>query len=263
MESNISVHVDSHGDPEFMRSLARGMAVIQALCDARRPQTIAMISEKTGISRAAARRCLYTLRQLGYLSGEMSGFMLEPAILRLGYSYLSSTPLAALAQPYLDHLSRMLDESSSVAVLEDGSVMHLAGAGASPMGAATLTVGGRLPAYCTALGRVLLAHLPPAQLDAYFASTTLTAMTDRTVVTERRLRELLAEVRQTGYALDDEELEIGLLSIAVPIRRTTSGTVVAALNLGARKTSADAERLNTQFLPLLRLTSLELSHLLE
>lgn len=258
----MAMDFDGRGDPEFMRSLARGMAVIQALCDARQPQTIAMISEKTGISRAAARRCLYTLRQLGYLSGEMSGFTLEPALLRLGYSYLSSTPLAALAQPYLDHLSRVLDESSSVAVLEGGTVMHLARAGASPVVSASLAVGGRLPAYCTAAGRVLLAHLPPAQLDAYFGRTTLTAMTDRTVVSERRLRELLAEVRQTGYALDDEELEIGLCSIAVPIRQAAGGTVRGALNVGARTASAGAGRLKTRCLPLLQLASLELAELL-
>lgn len=253
---------DGGGDPEFMRSLARGMAVIQALCDARAPQTIAMISEKTGISRAAARRCLYTLRQLGYLSGEMNGFTLEPGMLRLGYSYLSSTPLAALAQPYLDHISRVLDEASSVAVLEDGAVMHLARGGTARVVSAALAVGGRMPAYCTALGRVLLAHLPPAELDAYFERTELTAMTERTVVSERRLRGLLAEVRRSGYALDDEELEIGLRSLAVPVREPASGKVLAALNIGAQTGSASVERLMMQFLPLLRLASMELAELL-
>jgi IclR family pca regulon transcriptional regulator len=262
MESNIAVHADSHGDPEFMRSLARGMAVVQALCDARQPQTIAMISEKTGISRAAARRCLYTLRQLGYLRGEMNGFMLEPRMMTLGYSYLSSTPLAALAQPYLSHLSRVLNESSSVAILEGDSVMHLVRTGASRMVAAQLSVGERLPAYCTASGRVLLAYLPPAQLDAYFARTTLTAMTDRTVVSEGHLRDLLAEVRQTGYALDDEQLEIGMCSIAVPVRQAASGTALAAMHIDARTTSTGAERLKTLSLPLLRLAALELSDLL-
>nr|WP_229445269.1 IclR family transcriptional regulator C-terminal domain-containing protein [Massilia sp. Leaf139] len=244
-----------------MTSLARGLAVVQAFSDSRKPQTIAQISQKTGIPRAAVRRCLYTLQQLGYVDAELNNFSLRPKVLTLGYSYLSSTPLTVSSQPYLNAISQQLGESCSLAVFEDGEVLYVARSAASRVMSVALNTGSRLPAYCTSLGRVMLAHLAPAELDAYFAKARLKAMTDKTVTSQKRLRETLLQVRRDGYAINDEELELGLRSIAVPVRGA-SGQVLAALNVGAQAGRVSAERMRAEFLPVLQRGAQELAVLL-
>lgn len=260
-EPTISEQIDALTDPSFMTSLARGLAVVQAFSDARKPQTIASISQKTGIPRAAVRRCLHTLRELGYVDAELNNFSLRPKVLTLGYSYMSSTPLTVSAQPYLNNISRALNESSSLAVLEDGEILYVARAATSRVMSVALNAGSRLPAYCTSLGRVLLAHLPAEQLDAYLDKTRLRPMTEKTVVDQARLRELLTQVRRDGYAINDEELELGLRSIAVPVRGA-SGTVLAALNVGAQAARVSVQQLQQEFLPVLQRGAQELSILL-
>jgi len=260
-ELTIAEQIDALTDPSFMTSLARGLAVVQAFSDSRKPQTIAQISQKTGIPRAAVRRCLFTLQQLGYVDAELNNFSLRPKVLTLGYSYLSSTPLTVSSQPYLNAISRDLGESCSIAVLDDGEVLYVARSAASRVMSVALNTGSRLPAYCTSLGRVMLAYLPPDQLDAYFARARLRPMTEKTVTNQKRLRELLAGVRQDGYAINDEELELGLRSIAVPVRGA-SGQVVAALNIGAQAARVSVERMREQFLPVLLRGAQELSVLL-
>jgi len=260
-ELTIAEQIDAMTDPSFMTSLARGLAVVQAFSDSGKPQTIAQISQKTGIPRAAVRRCLYTLQQLGYVHAELNNFSLRPKVLTLGYSYLSSTPLTVSSQPYLNAISRELGESCSLAVLDDGEVLYVARSAASRVMSVALNTGSRLPAYCTSLGRVMLAHLRPEELDAYCAHVKLKAMTDKTVTSQKRLREILLGVRQDGYAINDEELELGLRSIAVPVRGAT-GRVLAALNVGAQAGRISAERMREQFLPVLLRSAQELAVLL-
>ncbi|MDB5961071.1 MAG: IclR family transcriptional regulator [Massilia sp.] len=260
-EPTIAQQIDALADPSFMTSLARGIAVLRAFSDSRKPQTIANISQKTGIPRAAVRRCLYTLQQLGYVDAELNNFSLRPKVLTLGYSYLSSTPLTVSSQPYLNNISRTLGESSSLAVLEDDEVLYVARAAASRVMSVALNTGSRLPAYCTSLGRCMLAHLPPAELDAYFARVKLRPMTARTVTSQARLRDILAGVREHGYAVIDEELELGLRSIAVPVRGA-SGAVLAALNVGAQAARVSIEQMEREFLPVLQRSAGELSVLL-
>ena len=257
----IAEEIDALTDPNFMTSLARGLAVLRAFSDQRRSMTIAQISVKTGIPRAAVRRCLHTLRARGYADAEANNFSLKPKVLTLGYSYLSSTPLAVSAQPCLNAISRALNESCSLAVLDDDQVLYVARSATSRIMSVALNTGSRLPAYCTSLGRVMLAHLPDADLKAYLEKVTLRAYTDRTVVSAKRLREVLAGVRQNGYAIVDEELEVGLRSIAVPVRGA-SGTVVAALNVGAQASRVTLQQMTEQFLPALLGASHELSALL-
>ncbi|HWW69738.1 MAG TPA: IclR family transcriptional regulator C-terminal domain-containing protein [Duganella sp.] len=260
-EPTIAEQIDAMTDPSFMTSLARGLAVVQAFSDSRKPQTIANISQKTGIPRAAVRRCLHTLRELGYVDAELNNFSLRPKVLTLGYSYLSSTPLTVSAQPYLNDISRTLNESSSMAVLEDGEVLYVARAATSRVMSVALNTGSRLPAYCTSLGRVMLAHLPPDELERYLAKTKLRAMTENTVTNPKRLREILADVRRDGYAINDEELELGLRSIAVPVRGA-SGQVLAALNVGAQAARVSVKQLEKEFLPVLVRGAQELAILL-
>lgn len=258
---SIAEEIDALADPNFMTSLARGLAVIRAFSDQRRSLTIAQISHRTGIPRAAVRRCLHTLRQLGYADADGNNFSLKPKVLTLGYSYLSSTPLTVSALPFLNQISRTLNESCSLAMLEENEVLYVARSATSRVMSISLNTGSRLPAYCSSNGRNLLAHLSPEALDAYFSRVELKAMTERTVVSETRLREILAEVRQNGYALVEEELEVGLRSIAVPVRGA-SGKVVAALNVGAQAARVSSRQMREEFLPVLQKGAQELAVLL-
>ena len=246
----IAEQIEALTDPSFMTSLARGLAVIKAFSDHRRAMTIAQLSLKTGIPRAAVRRCLYTLKQLGYADSEANNFFLKPGILALGYAYLSSTPLTVAAQPYLNELSVRLKESCVLAVLEQNEVMYVARSHGSRVLSVALNTGSRLPAYCTALGRVLLAGLSASQLDRYFAAVELVSQTDRTVISEQKLRDILFEVRQRGFAVAEEEMEVGLRSIAVPVRGA-SGATVAALGIGAQVGRISRDSIEDQFLPAL------------
>ena len=257
----IAEEIDALTDPSFMTSLARGLAVVKAFSDQRRAMTIAQLSHKTGIPRAAVRRCLYTLKQLGYADAEANNFYLKPKILSLGYSYLSSTPLTIAAQPCLNQLSRLMNESCSLAVLEADEVLYISRSQASRVLSVAVNAGSRLPAYCTSLGRVLLAGLPEAELDAYFSRVKLVAYTNRTVTDEAKLREIIADARQKGYSVVEEELEIGLRSIAVPVRGA-SGSTVAALNIGAQAARFTRTEVEQTFLPALLNAATELSVLL-
>jgi IclR family transcriptional regulator, pca regulon regulatory protein len=250
------------GDPNFMTSLARGLAVIQAFSSQKRQLTISQISTKTGFSRAAVRRCLYTLIKLGFAGSDDShNFFLQPRVLALGHSYISSMPLAASAQPVLDHVSQLLHESCSIATLEGLDIIYVARANVTRIMSIDLGVGSRLPAFCTSMGRVLLANLPPAELESFFERVQLTRRTSKTIVTVEKLRQALRLVARNGYSLVDQELEIGLRSMAVPIENP-SGKVVAALNVGAHAQRLSIQELQNKFLPQLRATARELSMLL-
>ncbi|MDB5879748.1 IclR family transcriptional regulator domain-containing protein [Noviherbaspirillum suwonense] len=257
----IAQEIEAMTDPSFMTSLARGLAVVRAFSDQRRSLTIAQISHKTGIPRAAVRRCLYTLKRLGYADSEANNFFLKPKILSLGYSYLSSTPLTVSAQPCLNGISRALNESCSLAVLDNDEVLYVARSATSRVMSIALNTGSRLPAYCTSLGRVLLANLSDEALQRYFDTVKLRAYTERTVVSVARLREILSEVRVSGYSVVEEELEVGLRSIAVPVRGA-SGVVHAALNIGAQATRVSTRQMEEEFLPSLLRGAQELSVLL-
>ena len=187
------------GDPNFMASLARGLQVIRAFSEHRRQLTIAQVSQSTGLSRAAARRCLYTLARLGYVGEDNRRFFLRPQVLTLGHAYLSSTPLAALAQPHLDAVSRSLRESCSAAILDGDDIVYICRSAETRIMSISLFVGTRLPAYCTSMGQVLLAFLPGAELEAYLARVRLVARTEHTITTIPKLRKVLAKVREAGY----------------------------------------------------------------
>ncbi|GLU30885.1 IclR family transcriptional regulator domain-containing protein [Trinickia caryophylli] len=252
----------AESDPDFMTSLARGLAVIQAFSPQRRLLTISQISQRTGIPRAAVRRCLHTLGKLGFVSAEDGrNFALRPRILALGHAYLASTPLANAAQPVLRHISKTLNESSSVAILDGDEILYIARAFTSRIMTIDLHVGSRLPAYCTSMGRMLLSHLTPEALDAYLARVKLIQHTPRTIVSDEGLREALDSVRRNGYAINDQELEIGLRSIAVPIE-APDGRVVAALNVGVQAARISVAEMESRFLPVLRDGARELGLLL-
>jgi IclR family pca regulon transcriptional regulator len=239
------------GDPDFMTSLARGLHVIRAFSGVDRRLTIADVSRATGLTRAVVRRCLYTLRELGYAATDGRAYRLQPRILNLGYAYLSTAPIPIAAQPVLEELSERLGEATSVAVLDDGAVVYVARAATRRIMAVTLGVGSRLPAYCTALGRVLLASLPVEQTAQELAKFELVAHTRFTVTSRRRLEEILAETRSEGFAVNDQELEVGLRSIAVPVRNVV-GVTVAAMNVSTQASRVSRRELLEKGLPLLK-----------
>lgn len=245
------------GDPDFMTSLARGLAVLRSFADHARGMSTSQIASRTGISRASVRRCLATLACLGYVVQDGQTFRLTPKVLSLGHAYLSSASLATLAQPFLDRIRDRLHESCSLGVLEGDELVYVARAESQRIMSIALRVGSRLPAYCTSMGRVLLARLPPAELAAYLDRTPLIARTAKTLTERGRLLEALEKVRDSGYALVDQELEIGLRSIAVPVRDASG--VVAALNVGTQVARLPLVDLQRRVLPELRRTAAELS----
>jgi IclR family pca regulon transcriptional regulator len=251
------------GDPNYMASLARGLAVIRAFSQQRARVSIAQLSLRTGIPRAAVRRVLYTLRALGYVGSEDGRtFILHPKILALGYAYLSSTPLATSAQPLLDQVSQAIHESCSMAVLDGDDVMYVARSSSSRrIMSIDLGVGSRLPAYCTSMGRVLLAHLPSSELAAYLRRAKILPHTERTELSKDKLASILEAVRANAYAVVDQELEIGLRSIAVPVADST-GRVAAALNVGAQAARVTIGGMERRFLPLLRAAARDVGMLL-
>jgi len=250
------------GDPSFMTSLARGLSVIEAFSSSRHHPTAAALSAQTGLPRASVHRCLYTLRRLGFVdSDDERHFYLRPSVLALGYSYLYSAPLASATQPVLERLSRLLHESCSIATLENDGIVYVARSPVTRIMSVDLRVGSRLPAYCTSMGRVLLANVSAEKLRLYVERLSLIRYTDRTVTSKEKLLRLLHSVEREGYAIVDQELEIGLRSIAVPLR-DASGTVVAALNASTHAQRVSLHEMQSRFLPALYAVAQELSLLL-
>ncbi|MCQ2030726.1 IclR family transcriptional regulator domain-containing protein [Stutzerimonas zhaodongensis] len=247
------------GDPNFMTSLARGLAVIHAFQERKRHLTIAQISHRTEIPRAAVRRCLHTLIKLGYATTDGRTYSLLPKVLTLGHAYLSSTPLAVTAQPILDRLSNELHEACSMATLEGDEVLYVARS-ATPQRliSVDLSVGSRLPAYCTSMGRILLAALDDAALTDYLEHANLQIKTSRTLHTAEAIRASVEEIRQKGWVIIDQELEVGLRSLAVPLK-DSAGQVLAALNVGTHASRVSKQELEARFLPVLLEASKELS----
>jgi IclR family pca regulon transcriptional regulator len=251
----------SKGDPDFMTSLARGLSVLQAFSQLKRPASMSQLSSRTGLSRAVVRRCLYTLTQLGYATcDESRRFCLLPKVMELGYGYLASMPFAQVVQPILERLGETLRESCSITVLEGDEVVYIARALVTRIMSTDLRIGSRLPAFCTSTGRILLAYLPPLQLEAYLGRVRLTRYTSRTLTSIEKLMQVLKAVRRNGYAIVDQELEAGLRSIAVPIRKL-NGEVVAALNVGTHAQRVSTAELHEKFLPHLLDTAKQLGML--
>jgi IclR family pca regulon transcriptional regulator len=246
------------GDPNIMTSLVRGLAVIQAFSRETASMTISQISQKTGIPRAAVRRCLYTLRSLGFADTEDGRrYVLRPRILSLGHAYLGSIPLTRIAQPLLRRISNALAESCSIAILDGDDIVYIARASVSRIMTIDLHVGSRLPAAFTSMGRVLLAYRPD-ELDERLARVTFEAFTPNTIKDAAMLRAEIARVREAGYAIVDQELELGLRSIAAPIR-ASDGTAFAAINVGAHASRMSTTEMVEKILPLLREAAAELS----
>jgi IclR family transcriptional regulator, pca regulon regulatory protein len=220
------------GERDLMGGFAKGLKVLEAFGPERQRLSITEAAETSGLDRATARRCLLTLAELGYADYDGKFFSLTPKILRIGHSWLSATPLPVLLQPHLDQLSERVGHSASASILDNTEIVYIARAAQKRVMSINLMPGSRLPAYSASMGRVLLASLAEAEVDAILAATQLKAHTPRTLTDPALLKAEIARVRDQGYAVIDQELEIGLCSIAVPVSNDR-GRVVAAINVGA------------------------------
>lgn len=238
-------------ETDFIGGFAKGLRVIEAFGETKPRLTITDIARETGLDRATARRCLLTLAELGYAAYDGKFFELTPKILRLGHAYLSATPLPRLVQPFLDQLSETVGQSASASVLDGADIVYVARAAQKRVMSISLMAGSRLPAYCASMGRVLLAALPEAEARAIIAASDRKANTPFTKTDPDALLDELSTVRKQGFALIDQELEIGLRSIAVPLENAR-GRTVAALNIGAPAAHAAAEEMVERYLPAMR-----------
>jgi IclR family pca regulon transcriptional regulator len=239
------------GNPDFILSLARGLAIIEAFGDHPDGVTVADVAARTALSRAAVRRGLLTLEMLGYACHTGPVYKLSSRILRLGFSFLSSNSLATLALPILEELRDTIQESSSLSILEGGEIVYIARSGTNRVMSVGLAVGSRLPAYCTSMGRVLLAALPDPEVAAALGRLPLPRRTPKSIVNRTTLKAELARVREQGFSLVSEELELGLRSLAVPVI-TRSGKLVAAMNAGVHASRISTEVMLKKFLPALK-----------
>ncbi|MFI7080079.1 IclR family transcriptional regulator C-terminal domain-containing protein [Micromonospora sp. NPDC049903] len=239
---------DSAREPHFVQSLERGLAVIRAF-DAAHPElTLSEVARACDLTRAAARRFLLTLTDLGYVQSDGRMFRLSPQILELGYAYLSSIGLPEIAQPHLQRLVQEVHESSSVCVLDGDAVVYVARVPTSRIMTVSITVGTRFPAYLTSVGRVLLAHLPEQELELHLKRVPFERPTSRTIASATMLRSELTRIRDQGYAIVDQELEEGLRSVAAPIR-DRNGSVVAAVNIPAHASRNSIESIRRDLIP--------------
>jgi IclR family transcriptional regulator, pca regulon regulatory protein len=245
--------VSERGD-HFVQSLERGLAVIRAFGEDRPELTLSEVAQHTGLTRAAARRFLLTLADLGYVHADGRRFSLSPRVLELGYAYLSSLSLPEIAEPHLERLAAEVRESSSVSVLDGDDIVYVARVPTSRIMRVAINVGTRFPAHATSMGRVQLAALSETELGAYLARADLRPLTAHTLTDPARLRAELDRIRAQGWALVDQELEEGLRSVAAPIR-DRAGRVVAAVNVSAHASRASRETVRRVLLPPLLATA--------
>jgi IclR family pca regulon transcriptional regulator len=249
-------------DPDFVTALARGLAVLLALSDKRRRMSIAQVALRTGISRAAARRSLHTLAKLGFVAcDEHRRFYLGPRVLSFSHAFLSSSPIAVLAQPILDRLGESLHEASSLAMLDGEEIVYLARSTTSRIMSPSLNVGRRLPAYCTSIGHVLLAHLPHDEFEAYLGRARFHPYTQFTPTTPERVRAAIERVRENGYAFASQLMEARLCTLAVPVR-DAGGHYVAGMNVIVQGRLMSEGEMADRFLRPMQQAAMELGALL-
>mgnify|MGYP001944340544 CR=1 FL=1 len=236
---------------DFVTSLARGLTVIQAFDKQNSRLTLTQVAKRTDLNRATARRFLFTLHALGYVNSDGKLFCLSPKILELGYAYLASQPLVDTVQPFIEKVSKETGESCSVSVLDGLDVVYIARHLTYHVMSVTLNVGTRLPAAVTSMGRVLLAYNSDQEIDKFLKNVQIKKYTSFTLVDREQIKESLNQTRFQGYCIVSQELEVGLRSVAVPIKNSR-GQVVAAINVGAQAGRISEQELIERILPSLQ-----------
>ncbi len=245
----------------YVQSFARGLEVIRSFSAQAPTQTLSEVAARTGLTRAGARRILLTLQTLGYVGSDGKHFRLTPRILDLGFAYLSSMPIWNLAEPVMETLAEQVKESCSAAVLDGSDIVYVLRVHTHKILSLNLGVGSRLPAYCTSMGRVLLAGLPDDEVERRLRASDLQPRTARTLTTIPALLQEIRQVRAQGWCVLDQELEDGLISIAAPVLNA-AGEAVAALNVSGQAHRSNAQTMQQTMLPALRTAASTISQLL-
>jgi IclR family pca regulon transcriptional regulator len=235
---------------DHVHSLVRGLAVMEILASHPGGLTLTETAEKAGLTRAGARRFLLTLAATGYAIQDGRRFALSPRLLSMARIWVQGASLWTFAEPFMREVASALQESCSAAILSEEDVVYVARVPGARIMSVALHVGTRLPAYCTSMGRVLLSRLTPPEIEAFLASATIRPNTKKTVTDRSKLADAVLKAARDGYAVVDEELEIGLRSIAVPIRDRT-GAVVAAINVSTQSGRFSVREMERIMLPLL------------
>ena len=246
---------------EYVTALARGLEVMRAFSGRDEELTLADIAKIVDLPRATVRRSLITLDALGYVEEKGRFFRLAPKVLTLAQAYLSSNLLPRVAHPFVEQVSAELGESASVSILHGTEIIYVARSTNRRLSALLGDVGTRRPAYCTSMGRVLRAHVPDRERDAYFAAVELKALTAHTVTDQAELKQLLAKVRKQDYCLSDQQTELDLRTIAVPLRNN-AGRVVAAMHVSTQASRTTRRQMIDRFLPVLRKAAADMRGLL-
>ncbi len=234
-------------DRDYVNSFARGLEVIRVFSRYRPKMTLSEVAQATAMTRATVRRFLLTLVRDGYCDSDGKYFSLRPKVLELGYSVLSSMDIWDVAQPIMNDLAGHLQESCFAAVLDTDAVIYVARAHSNRFVNVGITIGSRVPAHCVSTGRVLLAALPDAQLHTVLDRAKFPKFTPNTVTSKVKLRGLIEETRLQGWSIVDQELEVGLRSLSVPIR-DRAGATVAALNVCCPSMRITPEDMRTRVL---------------
>ncbi|MFD2421417.1 IclR family transcriptional regulator domain-containing protein [Amycolatopsis pigmentata] len=235
-------------DSEFVQSLARGLAVIRAFGQETPELTLSEVARSVELTRAATRRFLRTLMELGYVHYDGHLFRLKPKVLELGYSYLSSIGLPQIAHPHLAALMEKVRETVSMTVLDERNIVYVSRVPARRFMRTAMEVGTRVPAYATSSGRVLMAEQPDEWIDEYLKEVDLQPLSPRTTTDPDRLRDIFADVVENGYCIVDQELELGIRSIAVPVHNA-EGAVLAAVSVSGHASRVTHAELREDFLP--------------
>jgi IclR family transcriptional regulator, pca regulon regulatory protein len=234
----------------YVQSFARGLEVIRSFSAQAPQQTLSEVAQRAGLTRAGARRILLTLQTLGYVHSDGKLFSLTPRILDLGFAYLSSMPIWNLAEPVMENLVEQVKESCSAAALDGTDIVYVLRVPTHKIMRITLGVGSRLPAYCTSMGRMLLADLPDAEVLQLLKASPRQALTRHTITEVDALLAKVAQARRQGWCVVNQELEEGLISMAAPLTNR-AGRTVAALNISGQANRTSPRAMQENMLPAL------------
>jgi IclR family pca regulon transcriptional regulator len=245
----------------FVEALAKGLSILESFDAASPEMTLSEIARKVGYSPAAARRSLITLMALGYVGQTNKRFHLRPKIMTLSSGFYYSAQIDEVLQPHLREVVAKFGDASSIGTLDQRDVIYIAHNSVQRARRAAAVVGARYPACATSLGRVLLAGLSDAELDAYFDGLVIEPLTSKTIVDPVQLREEIEQVRKDGYSTTVDQLDYGITALAVPIR-ALDGRTIAALNTSGYSGMVDADFLIANRLPELRATASRIANAL-